>query len=118
MGLKHVRVHIIGRRLFEQMGHTVKMMAPQFVKPYVKSNKNDRNDASGIAEAVTRPDMRFVPIKKIEQQDVLLLHRARELVIKQRTAQANQIRGLLAEYGIIITKRNTYIRKYDANFRR
>jgi transposase len=91
-------------RLFKQMGHTVKMMAPQFVKPYVRSNKNDRNDARGIAEAVTRPDMKFVPIKKIEQQDILLLHRARALVIKQRTAQANQIRGLLAEYGIIITK--------------
>jgi transposase len=91
-------------RLFESMGHTVKMMAPQFVKPYVKSNKNDRNDAAGIAEAVTRPNMRFVPIKKIEQQDVLLSHRARELVIKQRTAQANQIRGLLAEYGVILPK--------------
>ena len=77
-------------RLFNSMGHTVKMMAPQFVKPYVKSNKNDANDAEGICEAVTRPNMKFVPIKKIEQQDVLLSHRARELVIKQRTAQANQ----------------------------
>ena len=91
-------------RLFGSMGHTVKMMAPQFVKPYVRSNKNDRNDARGIAEAVTRPDMKFVPIKKVEQQDVLLSHRARELVIKQKTAQANQIRGLLAEYGVIIPK--------------
>jgi transposase len=89
-------------RLFSSMGHTVKMMAPQFVKPYIKSNKNDRNDAAGIAEAVTRPDMRFVPIKLIEQQDVLLSHRARELAIKQRTAQANQLRGLLAEYGVVI----------------
>src|SRR5688572_23116619 len=62
-------------RLFEQNGHIVKMMAPQFVKPYVRSNKNDCNDARGIAEAVTRPDMKFVPIKKIEQQDILLLHR-------------------------------------------
>ena len=83
-------------RVFGEMGHTVKMMSPQFVKPYIKSNKNDRNDACGIAEAVTRPDMRFVPIKKIEQQDMLLSHRARELAVKQRTAQANQIRGLLA----------------------
>jgi transposase len=91
-------------RVFERMGHTVKMMAPQFVKPYVRSNKNDRNDARGIAEAVTRPDMKFVPIKKIEQQDVLLLHRARQLLIKQRVAQANQIRGLLAEYGVVIPK--------------
>jgi transposase len=98
-------------RFFEQMGHTVKMMAPQFVKPYIKSNKNDSNDARGIAEAVTRPDMKFVAIKRVEQQDVLLLHRARELVIKQRTAQANQIRGLLSEYGIIITQGITNIEK-------
>jgi len=98
-------------RLFERMGHEVKIMAPQFVKPYIKSNKNDSNDAAGIAEAVTRPGMRFVPIKQIEQQDVLLSHRARELAVKQRTAQANQIRGLLAEYGIILTKGINQIRK-------
>ena len=91
-------------RLFASMGHTVKMMAPQFVKPYIKSNKNDMNDAAGIAEAVTRPDMRFVPIKMIEQQDALLSHRARELAVKQRTAQANQLRGLLAEYGVTIAQ--------------
>lgn len=91
-------------RTFGAMGHTVKMMAPQFVKPYVKSNKNDMRDAEGINEAVTRPTMRFVPIKTIEQQDVLLLHRTRELAVKQRTAQVNQIRGLLAEYGIILAK--------------
>jgi len=96
-------------RLFESMGHTVKMMAPQFVKPYVRSSKNDRNDARGINEAVTRPDMKFVPIKKVEQQDILLSHRARELVIKQKTAQANQIRGLLAEYGVIIPKGISHI---------
>lgn len=89
-------------RTFQSLGHTVKIMSPQFVKPYVMSNKNDKNDARGIAEAVTRPNMKFVAIKTIEQQDVLLLHRARELVIKQRTAQANQIRGLLLEYGITI----------------
>jgi transposase len=91
-------------RTFIALGHTTKMMAPQFVKPYVKSNKNDMRDAEGINEAVTRPTMRFVPIKTIEQQDVLLLHRTRELAIKQRTAQSNQIRGLLAEYGIIIAE--------------
>ncbi len=89
-------------RLFEAMGHEVKIMAPQFVKPYVMANKNDQNDARGIAEAMTRPDMKFVAIKTIEQQDTLLLHRARELAIKQRTAQANQIRGLLMEYGVLI----------------
>ena len=98
-------------RLFEQMGHTAKMMAPQFVKPYIKSNKNDRNDAQGIAEAVTRPDMKFVPIKRVDQQDVLLLHRARELVVSQKTAQANQIRGLLAEYGVVIPKGISHIGK-------
>lgn len=98
-------------RVFEGMGHTVKMMSPQFVKPYVKSNKNDANDAEAIAEAVTRPTMRFVSIKKIEQQDVLLLHRARELAIKQRTAQGNQIRGLLAEYGIVIAKGLSHLDK-------
>jgi transposase len=91
-------------RVFTEYGHTVKMMSPQFVKPYVKSNKNDAKDAEAIAEAVTRPTMRFVPIKNMAQQDVLLLHRAKELAIKQRTAQANQLRGLLAEYGIIIAQ--------------
>jgi transposase len=91
-------------RLFKGLGHEVRMMSPQFVKPYVKSNKNDRNDAAAIAEAATRPEMKFVPIKEVEQQDILLFHRARELVVKQRTAQSNQIRGLLAEYGIIIPK--------------
>lgn len=91
-------------RTFGSMGHTVKMMAPQFVKPYIKSNKNDMKDAEGINEAVARPSMRFVPIKTIEQQDVLLFHRTRELAVKQRTAQANQIRGLLAEYGITIAE--------------
>ena len=89
-------------RAFQEMGHTVKIMSPQFVKPYVMSNKNDRNDARGIAEAVMRPNMKFVSVKKIEQQDVLLIHRARELIMKQRTAQSNQIRGLLMEYGVVI----------------
>jgi transposase len=97
-------------RKFTEMGHTVKMMSPQFVKPYVKSNKNDRNDARGIAEAMSRPDMKYVPIKSIEQQDILLLHRARALLIKQRTALSNQIRGLLAEFGVILPKGLTYIR--------
>ena len=96
-------------RIFEQMGHTVKIMAPKFVRPYIKSNKNDANDAAGIAEAVTRPDMRFVAIKSIEQQDVLLLHRARELVMKQKTALVNQIRGLLIEFGVVIPKGVSHI---------
>jgi transposase len=91
-------------RTFKSMGHEVNMMSPQFVKPFVKSNKNDRNDAEAICEAVTRPNMRFVPIKNIEQQDTLLSHRAREFAIKQRTGLANQIRGLLSDYGVIIPK--------------
>lgn len=91
------------------LGHTVKLMAPQFVKPYVKTNKNDAADAEAICEAVTRPTMRFVPIKTGEQLAVLALHRARQGFVKSRTAQANQIRGLLAEQGIIIPKGITHI---------
>jgi len=93
--------HYWARKL-EAMGHTVKLMAPQFVKPYVKTNKNDAADAEAICEAVSRPNMRFVPGKNGEQQAVLSLHRARQGFVKARTAQANQIRGLLAEYGIVI----------------
>jgi transposase len=93
--------HFWGRRLQAQ-GHTVRLMAPQFVKPYVKSNKNDAADAEAICEAVGRPNMRFVPIKNIEQQAALSLHRARRGFIRERTALANRIRGLLAEFGLII----------------
>jgi transposase len=93
--------HYWARRLREH-GHTVKLIAPQFVKPYVKSNKNDPADAEAICEAVTRPTMRFVPMKEIEQQDLQALHRARERVVKARTALVNEIRGLLAEYGIVL----------------
>jgi transposase len=84
------------------VGHEVRLMAPQFVKPYVKTNKNDRNDAEAICEAVARPNMRFVPVKTPEQQTVLALHRARAGYVKARTAQANQMRGLLSEFGIIL----------------
>lgn len=91
-------------REFQEMGHTVKLISPQFVKPYVKSNKNDFNDAEAICEAVTRPNMRFVPIKRAAQQDIQMLHRMRSLTIKNRTALINQIRGLLAEYGILLPK--------------
>lgn len=83
-------------------GHTVKLMAPQFVKPYVKTNKNDIADAEAICEAVSRPNMRFVAIKSVEQQAILSVHRARQGFVKARTAQGNQIRGLLAEFGIIM----------------
>lgn len=98
-------------RYLKRLGHEVRMMSPQFVKPYVKSNKNDRNDAQGIAEACTRGHMRFVAVKTVEQQDVLMLHRSRELAIKQRTAQANQIRGMLNEYGVILAKGINHIKE-------
>ena len=102
--------HYWARKLQVQ-GYTVKLMAPQFVKPYVKTNKNDAADAEAICEAVTRPTMRFVPIKTVEQQAVLALHRARQGFVKERTAQANQIRGLLAEYGIVIPQGIGHIAK-------
>lgn len=98
-------------RKFQALGHDVKMISPQFVKPFVKSNKNDKNDAEAIVEAMSRPGMRFVPIKTLGQQDMLLIHRARELAVKQRSMQANQIRGLLAEYGFILPKGIGHIRK-------
>jgi transposase len=82
----------------------LKLMPPQYVKPYVKTNKNDARDAEAICEAVTRPNMRFVPIKTVEQQAVLALHRVRDGIVKQRTALSNQIRGLLAEFGIVAAK--------------
>jgi transposase len=96
-------------RKLQTLGHTVKLVAPQFVKPYVKTNKNDAADAEAICEAVTRPTMRFVPIKNGDQQAVLALHRARQGFVKARTAQANQIRGLLTEYGIVIPQGISHI---------
>jgi transposase len=93
--------HHWGRRMVD-LGHTVKIISPQFVKPYVKGNKTDRNDAAAICEAAGRPDMRFVPIKTIDQQQVLVIHRVRQLLIKQRLQTSNQVRGLLAEFGISI----------------
>ncbi len=96
-------------RKLQSMGHAVRLIAPQFVKPYVKTNKNDVADAEAICEAVGRPNMRFVPIKNVEQQAVLALHRVRQGFIKARTAQANQIRGLLAEFGLIIPQGSGHI---------
>ena len=89
-------------RKLEGYGHRVKLIAPQFVKPYVKTNKNDMADAEAICEAVRRPNMRFVAIKTVEQQAILSVHRARQGFVKARTAQGNQIRGLLSEFGIVI----------------
>ena len=102
--------HYWDRKLAE-LGHTVRLMAPQFVKPYVKTNKSDRNDAEAICEAVARPNMRFVPVKTADMQAVLSVHRARQGFVKARTAQANQIRGLLAEFGIVIPKGIGHIAK-------
>ena len=81
-------------RLLRSWGHQVKLIAPQFVKPFVKSNKNDAIDAEAICEAVPRPNMRFVSVKSVAQQAVLAMHRMRSLVVGQRTALVNQIRGL------------------------
>ena len=92
--------HHWGRQLLAR-GYRVKLMAPQFVKPYVKSNKSDRNDAEAICEAMSRPSMRFVELKSVEQQDIQAVHRVRAELIKQRTAKANQIRGLVGEYGLV-----------------
>ena len=88
-------------RELRSRGFDVKLIAPQFVKPFVKSLKNDVNDAEAICEAISRPHMRFVPIKTTEQQDLQALHRVRETLLRQRKAKANQIRGLVAEYGLV-----------------
>jgi transposase len=100
--------HFWARKL-TALGHTVKLMAPQFVKPYVKSNKNDARDAEAICEAVGRANMRFVSIKTPEQQALLALHRARQGFVRARTAQGNQIRGLLAELGCVIPKGRSHL---------
>jgi transposase len=89
-------------RELTRLGHCVRLMAPAFVKPYLKSNKNDRNDAAAICEAVQRPSMRFVAAKTPEQQSVLHLHHARRLLVQQRVALGNHIRGVLLEYGITL----------------
>lgn len=101
--------HFWARKLMAQ-GHAVKLMAPQFVKPYVKGSKTDAADAEAICEAVSRPNMRFVPVKQAEQQALLAVHRARAGFVKARTAQANQLRGLLAEFGVVIPQGLTALR--------
>ena len=93
--------HYWGREL-RKHGHNVQLMAAHFVGAYRKSGKNDANDAEAICEAVGRPNMRFVPLKSEEQQAVLMVHRGRELMVASRTAQVNQIRGLLAEFGLVV----------------
>ena len=100
--------HFLGRALREQ-GHDVRLMPAQYVKPYVKTNKNDYIDAEACAEAVTRPTMRFVPIKTDDQLDLQSLHRVRERWVVRRTAVINQMRGMLLERGITIRKGRHYI---------
>ena len=89
-------------RKFQAMGHTVTLIPPQYVKPFVRRNKNDWNDAHAIAEASLRPSIPTVPLKTEEAQDLQSLHRARQLVIEFRTATINHVRGILAEYGIVL----------------
>ena len=91
-------------RELRALGHTVRLMPPSYVKAYLKRSKNDANDAAAICEAVTRPSMRFVPIKSEQQQSGLILHRSRQLLVRQRTMLSNAIRGHLAELGIISAK--------------
>jgi transposase len=90
-------------------------MPPSYVKAYLKRSKNDANDAAAICEAVTRPSMRFVPIKTEEQQTGLMLHRTRQLLVRQRTMLSNAIRGHMAELGIISAKGRLYVAARDGN---
>ena len=102
-------------------GHTVRMMAPKFVVPYRmsgKRGKNDAADAAAICEAVTRPNMRFVPVKSIEQQSRLFVHRARQGYVEQRTAHINRIRGLLSELGIVLPLKAATVRREDIPLRK
>lgn len=101
-------------RQFERFGHTVKLMAPKFVAPYRKSGKNDGNDAEAVCEAVTRPSMRFVPVKSVEQQALLAMHRVRYGFVVERTAIINRLRGLMAEFGIVLPLRAVTVRRQAA----
>ena len=101
-------------REFAKFGHTVRLMAPKFVVPYRlsgKRGKNDAADAAAICEAVTRPNMRFVPVKTLEQQGQLAVHRARQGFVEQRTATLNRIRGLLAEFGVVLPLKAAVVRR-------
>ncbi len=103
-------VHHWGREV-EKRGHTAKLLPPQHVRPYVKGNKNDYNDARAIAEAATRPGMRLVGLKTVEEQDLQALHRLREQRVKERTALCNQLRALVAEYGLVLPTGGAAVRR-------
>lgn len=105
--------HEWGRR-FQAMGHEVRLMAPKFVAPYRKGGKNDGNDAEAICEAVTRPSMRFVPVKSAEQQALLALHRVRQGFVVERTAIINRLRGLMSEFGVVLPLRSVTVRRQAA----
>ena len=98
-------------RELQKLGYKVKLIAPQFVKPYVKSNKHDAADAEAICEAMARPGMRFVPVKSVEQQDIQAIHRVRANLVEQRSAKSNQIRGLVAEYGLVAPRELLHLRR-------
>jgi transposase len=98
-------------RRFQGFGHTVRLMAPVFVAPYRKSGKNDGNDAEAICEAVSRPNMRFVPVKSAEQQALLALHRVRQGFVEERTALINRLRAVLTEFGVVLPNRTQWVRR-------
>ena len=106
--------HEWGRR-FERYGHTVKLMAPKFVAAYRKSGKNDGNDAEAVCEAVSRPSMRFVPVKSVEQQALLAMHRVRHGFVVERTALINRLRGLMAEFGVVLALGPVTVRRQAAS---
>jgi len=105
-------------RVIDSLGHEVRLISPQFVKPYIKGQKNDAQDAAAICEVVSRPEMRFVPQKSVEQQDLQALHRIRSRLIGCRTQLGNQICGLLAEYGVILPLHLSQIRLRTATDQR
>lgn len=98
-------------RVFHSMGHQVKLIHPAYVRPYVKTQKNDAADAEALCEAASRPQMRFVQPKTLEQQDIQALHRVRERLVTQRTGLCNQIRGLLGEYGVVLPQGIRHLRQ-------
>src|SRR6267142_199084 len=101
-------------RRFQALGHTVRLMAAKFVSPYRRNGKNDGNDAEAICEAVSRPGMRFVPVKSLEQQALLVLHRVRQGFIVERTATINRMRGVLCEFGVVLPLRSKTVRRQAA----
>jgi transposase len=98
-------------RRFQPFGHTVRIMAPKFVVPYRRSGKNDGNDAEAICEAVQRPSMRFVPVKSVEQQAILSMHRVRQGFVEERTATINRVRGLMSEFGVVLPARAIEVKR-------